>query len=120
MVFSSSALPAARPTQPIDVYLSVSVKKDSSQSRLFDDGEKSAKRAPPSSQSWSRVLPEKQQCMQAQGGFTDCVSNITISIKTVHLLIRGYLHSNIDSFQNKITIFQKVVHDLIPLENKSG
>jgi hypothetical protein len=83
VVFSSSALPAARPTQPIDVYLSVSVKKDSSQSGLFDDGEKSAKRAPPSSQSWSRVLPEAAVHARTIGAFTDCVENDTAQLQFI-------------------------------------
>ena len=97
MVFSSSALPAARPTQPIDVYLSVSVKKDSSQSRLFDDGEKSAKRAPPSSQSWSRVLPEAAVHASTRGIYRLRLEhhNFNLLWKTVHLLIRGYLHSKL-------------------------
>ena len=71
---------------------------------------------------------QKQQCMQAHGGIYRLRlehHNFNLLWKTVHLLIRGYLHSkltfsNIDSFQNKIPIFQKVVHNLSPLENKAG
>ena len=36
---------------------------------------------------------QKQQCMHAQGAFTDCVEhhNFNLLWKTVHLLIRGYI-----------------------------